>query len=392
MPARRFSRKVEAITPFRVVDFIEAALALAASGRDVIRMEAGEPAFALPPPVARVLAAPPAEVSRYSAPLGRPDLREAIARLLAERHGVALDPRRVVVTTGSSAALALICDLLLDPGDSALVTDPGYPCNPNFVRRCHAEPLFLPLAAEDGWQPDPAAVEAHWRADTALLLLASPANPTGAVIDRERLAALAAVVARRGGHLLVDEIYHGLTYGEDPPPSVLELTDQAFVVNSFSKYFGMPGWRLGFAVVPEAAVAPLTTLAQNFYIAPPAPAQAAALAALQPDCRPFYEARLAEFRARRDFLVPALAELGFQVAAAPAGAFYVYAGLGELAEDSETFCREVLAQAAVAITPGTDFSPSEGRRFVRFSFTEPLARLEEGVERLARFLGRHRAL
>jgi len=370
------------MTSFKVVDFLEAAERMQAAGRDIVRLEAGQPAFSTPRPIAeaarRALAD---EKTRYTPALGIAPLREAIAAFYAQRHGLKVAPERIAVTTGSSAALGLICDLLIEPGDGFLLTDPGYPCNANFVRRAGGEPQWVPVAAAERYQLTAAALAAHWRPNSVGALVASPSNPTGEIIVRDQLAALHAATREHGGALVVDEIYHGLIYDESET-SILEFTDEAFVVNSFSKYFGMTGWRLGWMVLPEAAIEPINVMAQNFYISPPSIAQYAALAAFQPAVIDELEARRNEFRRRRDFLVPALRELGFDIPFAPAGAFYIYAGIARLADDCEAFCWDMLERAGVAFTPGTDFGSHLARQRVRFSYTEPLERLELAVSRL----------
>ncbi len=388
-PARGFSQKVSRLTSFKVVDFLDAALRRQARWEDIIRMEVGEPRFPLAP---RVRAAADRALAEghngYTPSLGIIPLREAIADFCHLRYGVQVDPGRVVVTTGSSAGLGMLFDLLLNPGDTLLLPDPGYPCNANFVHRASAEPQLVPVTADDHFQLTPGQIGHHWRPSTAGALVASPANPTGDIIERETLASLYRETNSRGGALIVDEIYHGLTYPPARGVSILEITDNAFVINSFSKYFAMPGWRLGWMVVPEAAVEPLTLMAQNFHISPPAISQQAAVEAFHPDSLALFDSRRQELQERRDFLVPALRELGFTIPHMPAGAFYVYAGIDGLAEDCEQFCWHMLERAGVCFTPGTDFGQADARRHVRFSCTEPLPRLQEAVERLARALGR----
>ncbi len=378
----RWARRVTSMTSFKVIDFLEAAERMQAAGRDIVRLDAGQPAFPTPPLIVeaarRALAD---EKTRYTPALGIAPLREAIAAFYTQRHGVAVAPERIAVTTGSSAALGLICDLLIEPGDGFLLTDPGYPCNANFVRRAGGEPQWVPVVAAERYQLTAASLASHWRPNSVGALVASPCNPTGEIIARDQMAALHVAIRERGGALVVDEIYHGLVYDESET-SILEFTDAAFVVNSFSKYFGMTGWRLGWMVLPEAAVEPINVMAQNFYISPPSIAQHAALAAFQPTVIDELEARRAEFRRRRDFLVPALRELGFDIPFAPAGAFYIYAGIAGLADDCEAFCWDMLERAGVAFTPGTDFGAHLARQRVRFSYTESLERLELAVSRL----------
>lgn len=391
MSTRAYASKQQQLTPFKVVDFLAAAIRLEASGRDIVRMEAGEPSLPLPEPMREAAhSALHRGSNRYTPPLGILELRRAIAQYCEQRYHICLDPARVLVSTGSSAALGMICDLMLNPGDSVLVADPGYPCNANFIRRCNANAISIPLGPEQYYQPRATDIAAHWREDTAGLMFASPSNPTGDTIAPGEMRQIADLVAARDGFLVADEIYHGLNYGEEGDTSILEITEDAFVINSFSKYFGLPGWRLGWLVAPEDAIRPLEIMAQNFYISPPNISQQVALAAFDPASLACFEVRREEFKARRDFLVPALRSIGFGIPHTPNGAFYVYANIDGFAEDSEQFCWDMLDKAGVAFTPGTDFGVHHARRHVRFSYTEPLDRLEEAVERLAKALGARR--
>ncbi|MGK2915402.1 MAG: aminotransferase class I/II-fold pyridoxal phosphate-dependent enzyme [Porticoccaceae bacterium] len=376
-----YAARVGEMTSFKVVDFLEAAMRMQSMGRDIVRMETGEPSFPTPASIAAANRALREERTRYTPALGIPELRVAIADSCRLRYGVEVPFERVVVTTGSSAALGMICDLLVDTGDGVLVADPGYPCNANFVRRAGGQPQWVPVSARNHYQLTAEQVGEHWQANTVAVMVASPSNPTGAILERDGQRALVEAVGRRGGALVVDEIYHGLVY-DGAASSVLEVTDRAFVINSFSKYFGMTGWRLGWMVVPEAALAGINIMAQNFFISPPSIAQYTALAAFDPATLEIMEARREELRARRDFLVPALQELGFTIPQVPAGAFYIYAGIEQLAADSEAFCWDMLERSGVAFTPGTDFGQHLARQHVRFSYTESLPRLELGVERL----------
>jgi aspartate/methionine/tyrosine aminotransferase len=384
---REFAQKQRSMTSFKVVDFLDAAIQLEAQGVDVIRMEAGQPVFALPKALQQAaMEALATGAGSYTAALGIAPLRHAIARLYSDRYNLDIDPRRIIVTTGSSAALAMVCDLLLNPGDSMLLPDPGYPCNANFVRRSNGTPILIPVSAEEKFQLRAARVAAHWQPNTVGVMVASPSNPTGDTLSAEELRDLSNVTLANGGHLIVDEIYHGLTYGPEGDVSILSTTDNAFVINSFSKYFALPGWRLGWMVVPENAIRPLEVMTQNFYISPPNISQQVALAALAPESLEIFESRREEFRKRRDFLVPALRSLGFDIHHQPTGAFYVYAGITRFATDSEAFCWQMLENAHVAFTPGTDFGNHLAREHVRFSYTEPLPRLKMAVDRLANAL------
>jgi aspartate/methionine/tyrosine aminotransferase len=266
-----------------------------------------------------------------------------------------------------------------------LLADPGYPCNRHFLRLVEGSAQLVPVGPEVRYQLTPELVERYWDRDSVGALVASPANPTGTLLERDELARLSAALKQRGGHLVVDEIYHGLTYGVDAA-SVLEVDDDAFVLNSFSKYFGMTGWRLGWLVAPPAAVPELEKLAQNLYISAPSMAQHAALACFEPATLEILEARRGEFARRRDFLLPALRELGFGIAVEPQGAFYLYADISAFGGDAYAFCQHMLETEFVAITPGLDFGRFQAGHHVRFAYTQDLPRLEQAVERIARGL------
>ncbi|HEX6793002.1 MAG TPA: pyridoxal phosphate-dependent aminotransferase [Casimicrobiaceae bacterium] len=378
----RLAARVDDIEPFHVMEVQTAARALEAAGRDVVHMEIGEPDFPTPQPV---LDAAQRAIAgghlHYTSALGLPELREAIARHYAEHYRVEVAPERVVVTAGSSAALLLVMSLNVDRDDEILLTDPGYPCNRHFVRVLEGRPLGIPVGPETRYQLSADLVDRNWGRRTRGVLIASPSNPTGTTVPHDEMRRIAAVVARRGGTLIVDEIYLGLTYGE-APRSVLEFAHDAFVVSSFSKYFNMTGWRLGWIVAPERHVRNLEKLAQNLYISPAAPSQRAALACFEPATAEIVEQRRSAFEARRDFLVPALRELGFGVPIMPGGGFFVYADCSRFSDDSERFCRQVLEGAAVAFTPGIDFGVHRARQHVRLTYTIDERRLAEGVARL----------
>ncbi|ERS91317.1 pyridoxal phosphate-dependent aminotransferase [Halomonas sp. PBN3] len=383
-----WSPRIDRIAPFRVLSLLETAQAREAAGHDVIHLEVGEPDFATPEPVvAAGQAALAAGHTRYTPAAGLPALREAIAGHYAEHFGAEVDPRRILVTPGASGALLLASQLLAGPGDRVLMADPNYPCNRHFMALAGAEVDTVPVGPESGWQLDAELVAAHWRDATRLAMLATPSNPTGHMLDAGRLAAVAETVAARGGALLVDEIYQGLCY-DLAPLSVASVTPDAFVVNSFSKYFGMTGWRLGWLLAPDAAVEPLTRLAQNVFLAAPTPAQHAALAAFTPECREILEARRAELGRRRDALLGGLARLGLAPSLPPQGAFYLWLDISRYSDDSQAFCRRLLEEENIAITPGIDFAVAGGERHVRIAFTTGIARLEEAVARLERFLAR----
>lgn len=385
MPAS-YSARSRAIEPFHVMALLARANELQAAGHDVIHLEIGEPDFSTAEPIVRAgQAALAAGHTRYTAARGLPALREALAGFYARRYGVDIDPARILITPGGSGALLLAAALLVDPGKHWLLADPGYPCNRHFLRLVEGAAQLVPVGVESRYQLNPELVARHWDRDSVGALLASPANPTGTVLSREELAGLSAALRARGGHLVVDEIYHGLTYGLEAP-SVLEVDDEAFVLNSFSKYFGMTGWRLGWLVAPHKAVPELEKLAQNLYISAPTIAQHAALACFEEETLAILEARRAEFARRRDYLLPALRELGFGIAVEPEGAFYLYVDIAAFGGDSYALCQHLLETEHVAITPGLDFGRHQAGRHVRFAYTQSLPRLEQAVERIARGL------
>ncbi len=376
------------IAPFHVMEIQERALQLESQGRRIVHMEIGQPDFAAPPQV--IEAAHEALRSHplgYTSSLGLRELREAIAGFYSSRHGVSVPAERVAVTTGASGAFLLALGVLVGPGDEVLVPDPCYPCSRHMVRLYEARPRPIAVHAETRYQPTTALVEAAWSAATRGVMLASPSNPTGTTIAWDELAGIASAVRTRGGFTVMDEIYLGLSYEQDTPRTALALGEDMIVINSFSKYFNMTGWRLGWLVAPAPLVREIEKLAQNLTVSPPALAQYAALAAFRPDTLALLEERRAEFRRRRDFLVPALRALGFSVPVTPQGAFYVYAGCEKFSGDSFGFALEVLEKAGVAVTPGIDFGSNAGQRHLRFAYTRSLPELEEGVERLARFFG-----
>jgi aspartate/methionine/tyrosine aminotransferase len=381
-----FARRTADIEPFRVVEVLARATALAAGGADIIHMAAGEPDFSTAAPIVEAGRAALAKgATHYTQAAGIPELREALSRYYAETYGLDISPQRILVTPGASGALLLITALLMNPGDGMLMTDPGYPCNRHFMRLVEGRGQLVPVDARSNYQLSAELVAKHWQANTIGAMVASPANPTGTALSRQELAALAAEVRKRNGYFLVDEIYHGLVYG-GAAPSVLEVDPDAFVINSFSKYFGMTGWRLGWLVAPEAAAAEMEKLAQNLFISMSTMAQYAALAGFEPATREILEQRREIFRQRRDFLLPAVQELGFSVPCAPQGAFYIYADASRFTNDSQQFCLDLLEQHGIALTPGLDFGQHRAKEHLRFSYTTSMDRLELAVERLAKVL------
>lgn len=361
---------------------------LEAQGRSIVHMEIGEPDFPTPQAIcdAGIAALRTGELF-YTPALGLPQLREAIAAFYRTRYGVAVSPARIIITPGASGALLLAVAALVNPGDQVLVSDPGYPCNRHFVRLMEGEPIGVAVGVDSNYQLNTELMALHWGSRTVAALVASPANPTGTLIPVDQMKTMIEFATARRGTLIVDEIYHGLVY-DGEATTALALSDEVFVINSFSKYFQMTGWRLGWMVAPEAYVKEIDKLSQNIFLAAPTPSQYAALAAFEPQTLALLDVRREEFRARRDYLVPALRELGFDIPNMPQGAFYIYAGCAPLATDSFAFAHDLLEQAGVAITPGIDFGHHAPERHVRFAYTRPVAELAEGVRRIAGFLGR----
>ena len=385
----RLSARARDIQPFQVMDILARARAMEAAGRSIIHMEIGEPDFTTPPRIVEAgIRALREGRTHYTPALGLPALREAISRFYRERYAVDVSPARIVVTPGASGALQLALAMLIDPADQVLLADPGYPCYRHLVRLAEGEAVALNVSAATGFQPTAQQIEAAWSPRTAAMLLATPANPSGTLIAPAVLRDILAVVTAHRACLIVDEIYHGLEYEAERAATALALSDQVFVVNSFSKYFGMTGWRLGWLAVPEPYTTHADKLAQNLFLAASTPAQYAALAAFQPETIAILEDRRREFAQRRDYLVSALRELGFEVPVTPGGAFYIYADCSRFNSDSRAFAAEILEGAGVALTPGSDFGHNRPERYIRFAYTTALANLEEGVRRLRDFLGR----
>lgn len=383
------STRLDEIQPFHVMELLRRARELEAQGRDIIHMEVGEPDFPTPQPIVeaatRFIAGGDVH---YTPGLGLPALREAIARFYNDRFGADVSPERIIVTSGASGALMLALAATTDPGDEWLLPDPGYPSNRHLVRSFEGCARALPVDAASRYQPKPAQVDAAWSERVRGLMVATPSNPTGTLLSTAEIAALHGVTHARRGVLLVDEIYQGLTYGVESSTALahpaLNAADDLFIVNSFSKYFGMTGWRLGWLVAPSGIVRDIEKLAQHFFISPSTPAQHAALVAFRPETLEILEARRREFAARRDTLLPALRSLGFTVATEPQGAFYIYADVSKLAEDSEALARRLIEEAGVAATPGLDFGHHLPRQHLRIAYTTRSERLLEAAERIAR--------
>lgn len=381
------ANRLSSIEPFRVMALLARANELAEAGHDVIHLEVGEPDFETPRPIVTAgQRALESGYTRYTDARGIPALREKISAHYATRHNLQIASDRIFVTAGASGGLLLLTSLLVNAGNNLLMTDPGYPCNRHFLTAIGAEGKLVPVSEETGYQLTPDLVNSYWDDQTAGILLASPANPTGAVLSSEELISLTEAVNEHNGLTIVDEIYHGLTYDNESAASVLSIDDNAFVVNSFSKYFGMTGWRLGWVVVPASLSTDLEKLAQNLFICPATLSQHAALAAFDSDSIEIMESQRLEFEARRNYLLPALRNLGFKIPHSPAGAFYIYAGLPDGFDDSELFCHNLLENYHVAVTPGTDFGMSKADSSVRFSYAVSLEKLQEAVRRIEQML------
>ena len=382
------SERAQEVKPFQVMVLLSEAQKRQASGRDVIHLEVGEPDFPTPDPMIEAgMRALQERKTRYTPALGLPELRERVAQYYADRFGVVVSPRRIALAPGASGALLLLTAARLNPSDTLMLADPGYPCNRHFARVFEAHGQLVPCGANQAWQLTPNDLVSNWTDSTKAVLVASPANPTGTVLGPDQLRGLYEQASHLGGELWVDEIYQGLNFSSDAH-TVLSVADQAVVLNSFSKYFGMTGWRLGWAVISEALEDSVDTLAQNLFLAPSTPAQYAAMAAFEPATLEILEQRREILRRRREYLVPALRQLGFEVPVSPDGGLYVYADARRFTEDSMAFCLQALRETDVAFTPGLDFGHYLANTHVRFAFTEELPRLEQAMERLSDWLSK----
>ncbi len=357
---------------------------LEAQGQSIIHMEIGEPDFPSPEPViAAGKQALDDRLTHYTAANGLAELRKAIA---AQYHlAPELNADRILVTPGSSGALQLVMALLLNSGDGIMLADPGYPCNRHIASLFNAQVQTVAVDQSTDYQLTAELVKQHWQPNTKVVLIASPSNPTGTLISKEQLAAIYSLLEENGGTLVVDEIYHGLVYGQSPD-SVLQTGDQAFVINSFSKYYGMTGWRVGWLVVPEDFIEAANRLAQNMFLAAPTLSQYAALAVFNVETQQELIRRRDIFHHRRDILIPLIEKAGFKVRTIPAGAFYVYADCSEISDDSMSLCERLLREAGVAITPGADFGSNASKHYVRFSYANTVENLQQGMRRIQQWI------
>ncbi|WP_319558432.1 aminotransferase class I/II-fold pyridoxal phosphate-dependent enzyme [Thiomicrorhabdus sp.] len=383
------STSASEIEPFRVMKILGEAKKLQQAGHDIIHMEIGEPDFPSPPCVHEAaMQAAEQGLTHYTASMGLPELRQALSDFYREFYGADVEAQRIVVTPGSSSALQLALSAILDQDDRVLMADPTYPCNRQFVKLLNAEPLLVKVDHHSRYQLNLQILRDNWQQGIKAVMVASPANPTGTLIEQDELLKMAQFLAQQNAYLIVDEIYQGLVY-QRPAESVLaqeDLPNNVVVINSFSKFFGMTGWRLGWCVAPPHLIDILDRLAQNLYLSAPTPSQYGALAILKKANLTELERRRKIFEQRRDRLYDAMQNAGFRLKLLPQGAFYLYWDISEWSKDSEAFCRELLLNTGVALTPGTDFSPGQGCHHVRLAYTTDEDRLVEAVNRIAAYL------
>jgi aspartate/methionine/tyrosine aminotransferase len=391
MSLNQLASRLQNIAPFHVMELAKQAAVLEQQGRHIIHMGIGEPDFTAPPLVVEAATRAMAEGKmQYTSATGLPQLRQAISDHYRSVYGLDIAPARIVVTAGASAALLLACAALVEKGAQVLMPDPSYPCNRHFVAAFEGQAKLIASGPEHRFQLSAQMVREHWSAATRGVLLASPSNPTGTSILPQELSAIVDEVRARRGFAIVDEIYQGLSY-EGAPFSALSLGEDVVVINSFSKYFNMTGWRLGWLVLPPALVPQIEKLAQNLFICASSIAQHAGVACFSPGSIAIYEERKAEFKRRRDYIVPALQSLGFTVPVMPDGAFYVYADCSALSDDADRLTVDMLNEAGVVLVPGLDFGPFTARRYIRLSYATSMENLQEAVARLKVFFDKRKA-
>ncbi len=382
----RLAKRTEGISPFYVMELLRRTKELEAQGRDIIHMEIGEPDFpTLPTIVEAGLKQIRTGEIKYTAAAGLPELRDKIANFYLQQYSVTVAQERIFVTPGASGAFLLALGASLNPGEELLMADPCYPCNSNFVKLFDGKTKTIPVDASNNYQLTGKLIKQYWTPATKGVLIASPSNPTGTIISADQLEESIRTVNQIGGCFYSDEIYHGLVYGEKTK-SALEFSDNVFVINSFSKFFGMTGWRVGWLIVPEEFIDATEKLAQNIFIATATHSQYAALAAFDPNALTELEHRRAEFQIRRDFLYQALLDLGFGIPIKPEGAFYIYADCSKFTDDSYQFALDLLEAEGVAIAPGKDFGAYEANHYVRFAYTISIDRMSLAMQRLEKFI------
>ncbi|MDR3409422.1 MAG: pyridoxal phosphate-dependent aminotransferase [Formivibrio sp.] len=387
----RHAHRIAQIEPFHVMRILEEARRLESTGREVIHLEVGEPDFPTPPLIIEAGMRALAEGRTfYTGAAGLPELREAISGFYQSRFGLNIDPARIIVTPGASGALQLILALLVGRDNEVLLTDPGYPCNRHLVSLFEGKPVNIPVGADSRFQLTPDHIDQYWSSQTVAALVASPANPTGTVLELAEIADLAAACRQRGGALIVDEIYQGLVY-DRPHETALAVADDLFIVNSFSKFFQMTGWRLGWLVAPPEHVAALEKLAQNLFLAAPTPAQYAALAAFHPQTLALLEERRQTLDQRRQYLAKQLTELGFILPACAQGAFYLWADASAFTDNAADLAHRLLHEQGVAVTPGLDFGvDTRCHPFLRFAYTKDISTIKKSGELIATMLANNR--
>ncbi len=378
------SERAQRIEPFYVMKILQQAQQLESRGQSIIHMEIGEPDFPSAEMIIRAgKQALDNQYTHYTPANGLPELRAAIADSYSDQ--AIIDPGRIVVTPGASGALQLVMALLLDPGDGIMLADPGYPCNRHIASLFSAQIQSVAVNEKTDYQLTAELVEKNWQENTRLVLIASPSNPTGTLIPQQELSAIYQLVQKKGASLVVDEIYHSLVYDQQVA-SALSQGEQVFVINSFSKYYGMTGWRVGWLVMPEGYIESANRLAQNMFLAAPTLSQHAALAALSEETGVELKRRRDIFHQRRDILLPLIEQAGFRVKTVPAGAFYIYADCSAISDDSMKLCDTLLHQAGVAITPGADFGSNKSASYVRFSYANTVENLQEGMRRIQQWI------
>jgi aspartate/methionine/tyrosine aminotransferase len=380
------SKRAKNLSPFHVMDILAQAKALTQQGRTIYHMEVGEPDFATAECIINAgIDALKQLKTHYTPALGLPELRHAVADYYDRKFSVKINPERIIITPGASGAIQLAMACLLDAGENVLLPDPGYPCNKNIAQVLAVEPIAVPVNAENAYQLDAASIAKYWNDKTRAVMVATPSNPTGTLLPESQLKEICHIVEQNKGTLIVDEIYQGLVYDVDDY-TALAISDECFVINSFSKYFGMTGWRIGWMVVPEFYADAIDRIAQNIFLAPATMSQYAALTALKAETQTELDARRDEFKRRRDFLLPALEQLGFKIAVQPQGAFYIYANCEKFTDDSYDWVNQLLIKQGVALTPGLDFGNYQANIHCRFAYTQSLDVLERAVDKIDAFV------
>jgi aspartate/methionine/tyrosine aminotransferase len=380
------SQRAKNLSPFHVMDILAQAKALTQQGKTIYHMEVGEPDFATAECIINAgIDALKQLKTHYTPALGLPELRHAVADYYDRKFSVKIKPERIIITPGASGALQLAMACLLDVGENVLLPDPGYPCNKNIAQVLAVEPITVPVSAENAYQLDAASIAKYWGDKTRAVMVATPSNPTGTLLPESQLKEICHIVEQNKGTLIVDEIYQGLVYDVDDY-TALAISDECFVINSFSKYFGMTGWRIGWMVVPEFYADAIDRIAQNIFLAPATMSQYAALTALKAETQIELDARRDEFKRRRDFLLPALEQLGFKIAVQPQGAFYIYANCEKFTDDSYDWVNQLLIKQGVALTPGLDFGDYQANIHCRFAYTQSLDVLERAVDKIDAFI------